>query len=320
MNKLFAMAVVAGACSVAAVGADLRVGIIGTDTSHAIAFTQILNDPSFRDHVNGAKVVAAFPGGSPDLESSRTRVQGYADELKTKWGVEIVSDIPTLCSKVDAILLESVDGRKHLEQLKLAVAARKPIFIDKPLASTLADAREIARIAKAAGVPWFSSSSLRYASLVTTMKFADARGAITWGPGPLDATHQLDLSWYSIHAVEMLYALLGTGCEEVTRMRTPDGDVITGRWSGGRTGTVRTIRPYGDYGTVVFRPKTVVVSPSKVEVDYHALVAQIVEFFNTGKPPVPNEETLELFAFMDAAQRSGAEGGKPVVLARPQAR
>jgi len=234
--------------------AEIRLGIIGTDTSHVIAFTEMLNDSSSPDYVPGARVVAAYKGGSPDVESSYTRVDKFAEELRTKWKVEFVSDIPTLCRKVDGVLLESGDGRVHLAQVKPVIAAGKPVFIDKPLASTLEDAREIARLAKAAGVPWFSASSLRFAEIATSMKFSDITSAITWGPGPLEPHHQLDLSWYAIHAVELLYTLMGTGCEEVTRTYTPDSDLVVGKWKGGRLGTVQTLRPYGHFGAVVFRP------------------------------------------------------------------
>ena len=98
--------------------AQIKVGIIGLDTSHVIAFTKILNDPKNPDHVPGAKVVAAYPGGSPDIASSRDRLESYTNQLKNEFGVEIVPDIATLLQKVDVVLLESVDGRKHLEQVK----------------------------------------------------------------------------------------------------------------------------------------------------------------------------------------------------------
>ncbi|MBK5292512.1 MAG: Gfo/Idh/MocA family oxidoreductase [Acidobacteriia bacterium] len=294
--------------------ADLRIGIVGLDTSHVVAFTKVLNDPANPDHVAGARVVAAFKGGSPDVESSRTRVDGFAKELQEKWNVEMVADIPTLCRKVDAILLESVDGRRHLEQARQVIAAGKPLFIDKPLASTLEDAREIARLAKAAGVKWFSTSSLRYGEVATKMKFPDATGAITWGPGPMEAHHYLDLSWYAVHPIEMLFALLGPGCVEVTRTYAPDADVVVGRWKDGRIGTVRATRPYGDYGAVVFRPKSVEQSPLKPKSSYVPMLREIIKFFQTGVVPVPNEETLEIFAFMDAAQKSREAGGKPVPL------
>lgn len=289
-------------------------GIIGTDTSHVVAFTKILNDPASPDHLPGARVVAAYKGGSKDVESSYTRVDKYAEELRTKWKIELTPDIPSLCRKVDAVLLESVDGRVHLEQAKPVIAARKPLFIDKPLASTLEDAREIARLAKEAGVPWFSSSSLRYGEIANTMKFADATGVTTWGPGPYEEHHHLDLSWYAIHPIELLYALMGPGCEEVARTSTPDADVVVGRWSRGRIGTIRALRPYGGYGAIVFRPKEVIQSNPKAAAGYRPLLVEIIKFFETRQPPVPNDETLEIFAFLDAAQRSKAEGGKPMRL------
>jgi predicted dehydrogenase len=291
--------------------ADLRVGIVGTDTSHTTAFTKLLNEGT----IPGAKVVAAFKGGSPDVESSRTRVDKFAQELTDKYHVEMVPAIADLCGKVDAILIESVDGRKHLPQMREVVRCGKPVFIDKPLASTLEDARAIEKLAKEAGVPWFSSSSLRWSEITETMKFPDITGVDTWGPGPFEEHHALDLSWYAIHSVELLYTLMGTGCVEVTRVSGATADEITGRWRDGRLGSIRALRPYGPFGAVVYRKGEIVVqSPSKPRDEYDELVRRIVSFFQTRKPPVPNEETLEILSFMDAAQRSKESGGKPTPL------
>ena len=294
--------------------ADLKLGFIGTDTSHVIAFTKVLNDPSNADHIAGAKVVAAFKGGSPDVESSANRVEGFAKELSGKWGVEIVPSIGALCGKGDAILLESVDGRAHLPQAREAAKCGKPMFIDKPLASTLEDAREIARVLKAARVKWFSTSSLRYGEVAVDMKAPDMTGVIVWGPGPVEEHHKLSLTWYGIHAVEILYTLLGPGAEEVTMVSTPDSDEVTAKWKGGKIGTVRTIRPYSEFGGVVFRAKSVSPSGAKTKSSYVPMLREIVKFFQTGVVPVPNEETLEMFAFMDAAERSKTHGGAPMKL------
>ena len=299
--------------------ADLRLGIIGTDTSHVTAFAKTLNDPATPDHVAGARIVAAYKGGSPDVESSRTRVENFMKELRDKWGVKIVDAIPDLCSQVDGILIESVDGRAHLAQARQAVTCHKPIFIDKPLASTLDDARAIAKLATDAGVPWFSSSSLRFGE-VQKLRSSNLEGATVWGPGPLEEHHQLDLSWYAVHPIEMLYAIMGTGCEEVTRMSTADADVVTGRWRDGRIGTVRALRPYSTYGAVVFKKpegKSRNVTAQFVDAThagYGELVQEIVKFMETKQPPVSNVETLEIFAFMDAAQRSKESGGRPMKL------
>lgn len=299
---------------VGAAAGEIRLGIVGTDTSHVIAFTRMLNDPSSPDYVPGARVIAAYKGGSPDLPASWQRVDKYAEELRTKFSVEIVPDIPALCAKVDGVLLESVDGRVHLAQARQIIAARKPMFIDKPLAATLEDAREIARLAREAGVPWWSSSSLRYSEIVTALKTPDATGVVTWGPGPFEEHHYLELAWYAIHPIEMLYALMGPGCEEVTRIAGVHADILVGRWKDGRIGTVKANRPFSDYGALVFGPKKTLRSTPEMKTGYRPLVVEIVKFFQTGVPPVPNEETLELFAFMDAAQRSKEAGGRPMKL------
>jgi len=126
--------------------------------------------------------------------------------------------------------------------------------------------------------------------------------------------HYLELAWYAIHPIEMLFTIMGTGCEEVTRTSGADSDEITCRWKNGKIGTVRALRPKGDYGAVVFQSKAVVQSPEKMGFSYLPLLTEIVKFFQTGKPPVPNEETMEIYAFMDAAQRSKEAGGKPMKL------
>ena len=294
--------------------ADLRLGIVGTDTSHVIAFTSILNDPNHSGHVPGARVVAAFKGGSPDLAASRDRVEKYAAELASKFGVEIVPDIPTLLGKVDAVLLESVDGRVHLAQFREIARSGKPVFIDKPLASTYEDAREIAALARRFGVPWFSSSALRYSSALAELRSGSVDGAFVWAPGPLEPTHRLDLSWYGIHAVEILYTLMGPGCEEVSRTFAPDAEIVTGRWKDGRVAAIRLVRPYSAYCAVVFSGKEIRQSQKDLYTGYRGLVVQIVNFFQTRVPPVPEQETLEMFSFMDAAQRSREAGGAPAKL------
>ena len=295
----------------------IRVGIIGLDTSHVTAFTRLLNNPSSPDHVPGARVVAAYPGGSPDVPASATRLEKFSAEMRDQWKVEMVKDIPTLVEKVDAVLLESVDGRVHLEQVKPVLAARKPVFIDKPLAASFRDAREIARLARQAGVPWWSSSSLRFAPALATLKngaVGGLEGATTYGPATLEPTNP-GLFWYGIHATEMLYVLMGTGCEEVTDVHTQGAEVVVGRWKDGRLGVVRGIRQGArDYGAVAYGRKSIQHSQSFGGALYKALMVEVVRFFRTGVPPVPNEETLEIMAFMEAAERSRQRGGLPVKL------
>jgi predicted dehydrogenase len=303
----------------------IRVGLIGLDTSHAGAFTQLLNDASRPDHIPGAKVVAAFKGGSPDVEASATRIEKFTAELRDKWKVELVDSIDELVRRVDAVMLISVDGRVHLAQVRPVLAARKPVFVDKPFTASARDALEIARLAREHKASIFSSSSLRFNDEVQAIK-KDARvqqvqGAVTWGPGTLEPHHP-DLFWYGIHAVEMLYTFMGPGCDRVTRTYSPGGDVVTCQWRDGRTGIVRTIREgSAPYGQVVFGSKGVVSTlppdatgaPAKRS-SYYGLVSAVVEFFKTGISPVPIDETVEIMAFMEAADVSKSRNGAPVAI------
>lgn len=296
----------------------IKVGIIGTDTSHVPAFTKLLNDPKEPGYIPGARVVAAFKGGSHDVESSHTRVERFAAEIRDKYGVEIVASIEELLAKVDAVLLLSVDGRPHLAQVRPVFKAGKRVFIDKPFAASYADAREIVRLSRESGTPFFSTSSLRYAADVVALKnkpeLGGIIGAMTFGPSPTEPHHP-DLFWYGIHGIEMLYTLMGAGCESITRTNSAGTDIVTGKWKDGRLGTFRGIRDgKQDYGAVAFGAKGNAGAMPPMKVDYRPLLVEIVKFFQTGVAPIPPEETLEMMAFMEAADLSKARGGAPVAL------
>jgi hypothetical protein len=296
--------------AVAARAGELRIGMIGCDTSHVIAFTDILNNPAAKGHVPGGRVVAAFRGGSPDIPDSVNRLDEYSKQLREKYGVTFYDTIEELCRNVDALCLTSVDGRPHLEQVKPVLKARKPVFVDKPMAGSLRDVVEMFRLADQAGVPMFSSSSLRFAS----NSLAARNGAVgrvnsaeTSSPCKLEPHHP-DLFWYGVHGVESLFTVMGGGCRTVRRGTTPDGWIeVAGEWSDGRQGVFRESKDYGG-----------VARGSKGEMPvgsydgYAPLVEQFMKFFQTGVAPVKPGETIEIFAFMEAADESKRQGGAPV--------
>jgi predicted dehydrogenase len=313
-GSLHGLGLVAAAASEAD-GKTLRAGIIGLDTSHVIAFTKTLNDPKASGELAGVRVVAAFPGGSADFPPSRDRVEKFTQQVKDM-GVEIVDSIPALLNKVDVVLLESVDGRPHLEQVRPVFAAGKPVFIDKPLAGSLADAIAIDELGKRHNAIWFSSSSLRFYPGIAAMRENDKVGKVTgcdaWGPCEIQPTHP-DLYWYGIHGVETLYTIMGPGCETVSRTHTDSTDEVVGVWKGGRVGTFRGIRPpgKGEYGATVYGTKDVVAADTRAG-GYDPLLREIVKFFKTRRPPVASAETIEVMAFMEAADESKRQGGRPV--------
>jgi len=292
----------------------IKVGVIGLDTSHAIAFTKAMNGAKEGDAAHGCRVVAAYPKGSRDIESSTKRVPKYTQQMRDM-GVEIVESIPALLEKVDAVLLESNDGRVHLEQARLVIEAGKPVFIDKPIAGSLADAIAIFELAKKHSVPVFSSSSLRWiehGQAVRAGKHGKVLGCDAYSPASRERTHP-DLFWYGIHGVETLFTVMGPGCESVTRVNTPDFDVVVGKWNDGRIGTFRgTRKGKHGYGGVAFTDKK--IQPLGKFMGYGPLVESIVHFFKTGDAPVTTAETLEIYAFMEAADVSKRRGGAPVAI------
>lgn len=297
--------------SASASAQNIRAGIIGLDTSHVIAFTKTLNATPQKPEVMGVRVVAAYPQGSKDIEGSTKRVPEYTEKVKAM-GVEIVPSIDALLDKVDVVFLETNDGRPHLEQLLPCLQAHKPVFIDKPIAGTLVDAIKIFDAAKKASIPVFSSSSLRFGKGTQAVRggsIGKVKQAETTSPASLEATHP-DLFWYGIHGVESLFNVMGTGCQSVKRGTTADGKItVTGTWEGGRTGTFTEAKGYG--GKAVGEKGEAAIGTYD---GYDPLLFSAVHFFRTGVAPVTPEETLEIYAFMEAADESKRRNGAEVTI------
>ena len=290
----------------------LRAGMIGLDTSHVPAFAKLFNGPKATGDLAGIKIVAGYPGGT-DFPASKNRVKMFTDGLR-EMGIEIVDTIPQLLEKVDVVLLESVDGRIHLQEAAQVIKAGKPLFIDKPAAGSLADVIAIFDLAKQHNVPCFSSSSVRFGAGIQELKKNEALGTIagaeTWGPCSYQEGTP-DLFFYGVHGVEALFTLMGTGCESVARIQTDDADIVTGVWKGGRAGTYRGLRRNkAEFGAIAFGTKAIV--PSVKADGYEPLCREIAKFFKTRTPPVTAEETIEVFAFLEGADESKKQGGKPV--------
>jgi predicted dehydrogenase len=295
--------------------AEIKVGIIGLDTSHVIAFTQLLNDTNNPQYIPGARVVCAFKGGSPDVEASASRIEGFTKQIQEKFGIPIVTSIEELCQRVDAVMIESVDGRKHLEQAIPVFQHKKPVFIDKPLAGSLQDALEIWRLSRKHSVPVFSSSAYRfYESLaeVKTNNVGEIRSVISWGPAYLEPHHP-DLYWYGVHPIEALFTILGRGCIAVSRISTKNSDIVSAEWQNGKTATLIGLRDSAaGHRVIVLGSKG--VAEQKGSGNYAPLVREIVKFFQTGKPPVSLEETVEIMAFMEAADESKRQNGAKITI------
>jgi hypothetical protein len=292
----------------------IKIGIIGLDTSHAAAFTELLNNKEHPYNVKGGKVVAAYPGGSADFELSHSRVQGFTEKLRDEFKVQIMDSIEKVVELSDAILLESVDGRVHLEQFKRVAPYGKPVFIDKPFTVNSQEAREIFAIAEKFSISIMSCSSLRYAEGLTqalsNIEKGELIGVDCYGPMAIQPT-QPGLFWYGIHTVEMLFSAMGPDCQKVITITTEDHDLVVGTWADGRVGTIRGNRKGNQkFGALLHREQgsqfaDVYAHPKPY---YASLLEKIMVMFTDGQPDIEAKETVEIIRFIEAANESRQTG------------
>jgi hypothetical protein len=292
---------------------SLRVGIVGLSV-HSAAFSKILNDPQKAGDLDGVRVETLYhPTGNPDVDFTEEQLKTFEKDVR-EMRVRVVGSMEEMLALSDVVMIETNDGRPHLSEALPALKAGKPTFIDKPIAENLSSVLRIYDLAKQMKVPIFSSSALRYVDNMTSIAKEEVLGASTYSPAALEKSHT-DLFWYGIHAVEPLFAVMGKECREVTHIHHTDReDLIVGFWDNDRVGSVRGIRKgRGGFGGTVFTEKNIIQLDSFT--GYRNLVVQIVQFFKTRIPPVPAEETLAIYAFMEAAMESKKSGGKRVSLA-----
>ncbi|SHF07310.1 Predicted dehydrogenase [Fodinibius roseus] len=291
---------------------EIRIGIIGLDTSHSLAYAKLINQTD-SSSLAGLRVVAAYPKGNPDLATGE-RIPEFTEDVR-KLGIEIVGSIDELLARVDVVMLETRDGRMHLEQALPVLKAGKPLYIDAPLAGSLGEAIAIYEAAQRYNVPVFTAEPLRYTpktQAIAEGKVGEIIGAATYSPAPTHPTHS-DLFWYGGHGVAMLYTVMGPGCEVLWRVHTQGTDAVICRWEDDRLGTYRGIRSgKRGYGGTAFGTDGI-VRLGGFE-DYLPVVLKVGSFFKSGKPPVSAEESLEIYAFMAAADKSKRLGGQPVYL------
>lgn len=237
--------------------------------------------------------------------------------MSGKYGVEIVESLEDLAG-LDAYFLESVDGSQHREQFEVLAGFGKPVYIDKPLACSYADAKAIFDLAAAKRIPIMTCSSMRYAAGVGDVLPEGEQVFAADGFGPLVFLPDYrDYFWYGIHTAEIVYRYLGRGCEEVRTVPGPGIELAVGRWADGRIGQISGCATgHGGFGVRLMTAEGGRVSAQNPAIPYlRPMAAAILEFFRTGISPIDPADSLEIIAFLEAASRSREAGGAPVKLA-----
>jgi len=311
----------------------VRVGVLGIDNYQAVAFAQLFNDPKATGDLAGVRVVTAFPGtASADIPESVESLPKWKAQM-VQFDVKLVNSVEEMLQSCDAVMIMSLDGRKHLAEATAVLKAGKRLYIGRPLAASMGDAVAIMRQAEQSKTPCWTSSQHRFSPGFIGMRNHPEVGAVlgcdVYGGCPTEP-HHAELYWHAVHGIETLYTIMGTGCVSVRCTSTPLVESITGEWKDGRVGTYRGIKKgalkysatvFGDKGVSVAGiyghgvPVKGVVPTNDKYMGYEGIAIEMAKFFKGGAVPVSAEETLEIFAFMEAAHESKRQKGALVKVA-----
>lgn len=296
-------------------GFNMNIGIVGLDSSHVISWLEAVASGALEQTTGPVRFVAAYPGPTTEMALSCGRVGAYTAEVRERWAVPIVDSIEAVLAVADNIMVCHVDARLRLEVLRVILPRARRVFVDKPLALDVATALEITRLAAQHGCALMSCSCLRSVGRACPEIMAQPAGAQWHVQGPMLVQPELRrYFWYAIHAVELLYAGLGAGAVEVTATGDDQDEDIRARWDGGSRVRWHLPTSHDTAFSVTCFPEKGPVQVFDVAAAYaegHTLlVRDMVRFFATGETVVPMAETLEIIRFLEAAERSRAQGGR----------
>jgi hypothetical protein len=288
--------------------------MIGLDTSHSVEFPRhFQGDTKAEYRIDGVRVTKAvrFPSVF-QTEEGQDKRQAQLEE----WGVEMVDSVDAAVKHVDGILIEINDPALHLEYFQRVASCGLPVFLDKPLAGSLAEGKAIIDLARRCGTCFWSTSSLRYIPKLAAARRAVPEPTVCSVYGALgSAPAGSDIVWYGVHAAEMTVAAMGTGATHVRAVEDPKGVVAVVRYGTERRAIIEYNRGLSTYGGRLQAPQAVATFDSVGEPIYYNFLLVLRDFLRTGDIPVPWEQTLEIQAIHDAAERSLASGREEAVAA-----
>jgi predicted dehydrogenase len=290
--------------------AELNVALIGLDSSHSIEFARRFQAPDCPESskVGGIRVTKCL--------RFETRFQGAEGLAKGQkqleaWGVNVTDSFEEAVCDADALMIEINDPALHLDYFDRAAGLGKPVFLDKPLADTVANGRRILDLAARQGTRWFSASSLRFAAELEEALAREQSPDVVSVYGPLGkAAAGSSVVWYGVHAFEMLERAMGRGAKTVTACPDSRGVVVSVRYEDDRRGVVELTEGAYIYGGILRSPDA--GNPFVVDVStiYSALLEKVAAFFRGAPAPVDPLDTLEIMALLEATNHA-IETGQP---------
>lgn len=289
---------------------QIRVAVVGLDTSHSIEFTRRLQAPDCPENqkVPGMQVVSCLRFATPFQNEDGLNARQKQMEA---WGVRVTARFDEAVADCDAIMIEINDPAYHLEYFKQCAGLGKPLFLDKPMADTLPNAGKIAKLAKDQQLRMFSASSLRFTpqlkeacGKVPAPLFAGAYGPL--GQAPAGSS----VVWYGVHTYEMLERIMGPGATRVFARNHPSGVVVQVEYPNGRYGLIELTKDAFVYGGCLRTKEAAAPYVVDMARAYSDELVEVAKFFAGGNSPVALDDTLEIMRLFDATERS-LQSGKP---------
>jgi predicted dehydrogenase len=283
----------------------------GAGAYHGRAFAGIINEcdkAAFRDK------------GWPDYPSALSERAvvthvwdpdpAVAGELAEAAGIDNVpATLEEIIGQVDGVLVTDDGTLKHQESALPFLEAGVPTFVDKPLSTDVAEAERIVALAQKHSTPFFSASALRFAvEIADRQALLEQVGEITMVSG---ATVN-EIVYYGVHPLEAIVALMGPGIESVINVGRPGSAIVRLRWKDGRQAVLIAYEEGFAYTleVTVHGPRGHARIPINDSAGFYTnMLAAFLDMIDTGEPPFPASETVEIIRALVLAKESVAEGG-----------
>lgn len=282
----------------------MRIGAIGIDSSHLGAFAGRIN-ALHRAGGTPCQVVGHWTadagGASPELLAAAANHAGTP-----------APDFDRLLAGVDGVMVLDVDGARHAGSVIAALNRGLPVFVDKPMTCSLADAERVLAAARQPGTRCFSASCLRFAAGVTDIPRDGLGKIVAVDAFGSDQTREpmSGLWYYGCHTVEMVGAIMGPGVRRVRGCEVQERTVADFEYRDGRLARLRFERSgYASFGATVHGTHGVHQFRDDLAGAYDRLVGAMVRFFEGGPAPVDLRETVEHVGAIEAVHRSISADG-----------
>lgn len=285
----------------------LKIGMVGSDNSHAIAFSKLTNvpGPDGKPKIPGARVVSIF--GLEPARNEEVAREGQIDRI-----VEKPED---MLGEVDAVMVVFRHGNLHLKYALPFISAGIPTFVDKPFAIDINECLKMLEAAEKAGTPVTSYSTVRYSLDVVNFveeaaKLGELRCGSVLGPCDLNSIYG-GAYFYGTHAVEVMLRVFGYDIEAILAREAGGNVAATLRFAGDRMVSLwllgpRTFATYqiGAVGTNGAHHKILDISTC-----YEEGLRVFLEMVRSGKRPLDNRQLLTPIKVIETVLRA-LESGK----------